>query len=629
MAHNAEAAVAFDDADAGTELLSGLSNRADIDGASLILKNGKHLAEYNRVGTHDPDSEKLFEEGHHFTGEKALFASPVVFDGKQIGMLYLRADLSPAQGTLLVLYLKTVAIVLVVSLLLAFLLANRFQRLITAPLLHLAEVVQQIATGGDYSIPAPKRGNDEVGELTDAFNHMLSQIRTRDTALKEGRERLEERVARRTADIVTANGALQGMVQQLEESRNMLQLIIEAIPVRVFWKDRDLRFLGCNTLFAKDAGFEDPRQLIGKNDFAMGWADMAGVYRSGDFEIIKSGTTKLNEVKTQVAPNGETFWVSISKVPLRHQDSEVFGVLGVYEDITDRKKAERELEEINQRLLETSRQAGMAEVATSVLHNVGNVLNSVNVSCSVIGEKVRKSPITSVARTAELLKDNAGDLAKFFTTDPTGLKLPEFLGKLSQRLADEQKAILAEVHSLSENIEHIKDIVVVQQSYADGMGGVREQLPLDRLVEDALRMNPDGMIRHHIQIVRDFHETPPIVLEKHKVLQILVNLIRNAKHALTASPIEGRVMTLKICQEGNHAIVSVTDNGIGIEPENMTRIFAHGFTTKKDGHGFGLHSGALAAREMGGSLSAYSDGPGAGATFTLSLPVDSPADATS
>jgi C4-dicarboxylate-specific signal transduction histidine kinase len=163
----------------------------------------------------------------------------------------------------------------------------------------------------------------------------------------------------------------------------------------------------------------------------------------------------------------------------------------------------------------------------------------------------------------------------------------------------------------------------VQQSYAN-VGGVQESLPVARLVEDALRMNTVAMTRHEITVLCEFDEVPPVVMEKHKVLQILVNLIRNAKHALTDSKCEAKCLTLRIARrEPDHVAISVSDNGIGIARENMTRIFEHGYTTKPDGHGFGLHSGVLAAREMGGSLTVQSDGLGAGATFTLELPLRS------
>jgi C4-dicarboxylate-specific signal transduction histidine kinase len=291
-------------------------------------------------------------------------------------------------------------------------------------------------------------------------------------------------------------------------------------------------------------------------------------------------------------------------------------------DITERKRAEHELEELNKQLLETSRQAGMAEVATSVLHNVGNVLNSVNVSCSIIAEKVRTSRIGTVSKTAELLQHHAGDLTAFFATDPAGQKLPAFLTKLSERLAYEQDAILSEVHSLSHNIAHIKEIVAVQQSYAK-VRGLRETLPIAGLIEDALRINAESLTRHNVEIVQEFSQIGPTSIDKHKVLQILVNLVRNAKHALVDSGRDDKRLVMRVAPcDNKRFVVSVSDNGIGIEPQNITRVFAHGFTTKKNGHGFGLHSGVLAAQEMGGSLTVQSDGIGRGATFNLELPLD-------
>jgi signal transduction histidine kinase len=143
-------------------------------------------------------------------------------------------------------------------------------------------------------------------------------------------------------------------------------------------------------------------------------------------------------------------------------------------------------------------------------------------------------------------------------------------------------------------------------------------------IEDALSMNRDAMARHNIQIRRDFAEVPPILTEKHKVLQILVNLIRNAKHACHDSAMLDKQILLRVANGNGRIKVSVTDNGIGIPRENLTRIFSHGFTTRKEGHGFGLHSGALAAKEMGGNLIAFSEGLGSGATFTLELPVQKP-----
>ena len=295
-------------------------------------------------------------------------------------------------------------------------------------------------------------------------------------------------------------------------------------------------------------------------------------------------------------------------------------------EIEERKRMELENKRIHRELLETSRQAGMAEIATNVLHNVGNVLNSVNVSTSLVVDNAKKSKAASLAKVAALLREHAHDLGTFITSDAKGRQLPAYLGQLSEQLLAEQKAAVQELGLLVKNVEHIKDIVAMQQSYAR-VSGVKEMVSLADLVEDSLRMNEGALNRHQVEVIREFEDVPPMNVEKHKVLQILVNLIRNAKHACDESGREDKQMTVRVADGDGRIKISVSDNGIGIPPENLTRIFNHGFTTRKDGHGFGLHSGALAAKEMGGSLTAHSDGPGRGATFTLELPQLAPSSA--
>lgn len=285
-----------------------------------------------------------------------------------------------------------------------------------------------------------------------------------------------------------------------------------------------------------------------------------------------------------------------------------------------------ELTEVHQQLLETSRQAGMAEIATNVLHNVGNVLNSVNVSAEAVAGKVRHFRITSLKQVADLLRQHGSNLPDYLTNDPRGRELPAYLVKLADSLSEPQQGILQELVSLQKNIEHIKEIVSMQQSYAR-RSGMLETLSAVELVENAININNATFSRSHIEIVRDFQEVPPVLADRHKVLPILINLLTNAKQALndaeTNNTEERRLIVQVVGNGADGVAIKVADNGVGIAPENLTRIFQHGFTTRKNGHGFGLHSGALAAREMGGRLTVHSEGVGRGATFTLELPLQS------
>jgi len=287
-------------------------------------------------------------------------------------------------------------------------------------------------------------------------------------------------------------------------------------------------------------------------------------------------------------------------------------------EIAERKRAEEEVEALHNQLVEASRHAGMAEVATGVLHNVGNVLNSVNVSSTLLSERVRKSRAVNVARAADLLIERNGDLARWLTEDERGRMLPAYLADLGKHLAAEHAEMTTELELLVKNVEHIKEIVAMQQNYAK-VSGFIEILPLEKLVEDALQMNAAAFERHRVRVMRNYEPVPYVRVDKHKVLQILVNLLRNAKYAMDLST--ERQLDLHIERAGDNAVrVTMRDTGCGIPQENLTRIFSHGFTTKKDGHGFGLHSGAIAAKEMGGILTADSEGAGCGATFKLELP---------
>lgn len=298
-------------------------------------------------------------------------------------------------------------------------------------------------------------------------------------------------------------------------------------------------------------------------------------------------------------------------------------LIGIDFDVTERVNAEQRERQLQQQLRDASRDAGMAEVATNVLHNVGNVLNSVNVSASLVTDSVKRSRATGLARVVALVKEHAADLGAFVSADERGKHLPVYLEELSKALLTEQSETLSELDSLAKNIQHIKQIVAMQQSYAK-LAGVTDTIDLRSLVDDCLRISAAADVAARVTVQREFENVPPIVVDKHKVLQILVNLLRNARHACEASGKADKLVTVKVASRSGGVRIAVTDNGIGIPAENMTRIFSHGFTTKKEGHGFGLHGGALAARELGGALQAASEGPGAGATFTLDLPLRPP-----
>jgi len=277
-----------------------------------------------------------------------------------------------------------------------------------------------------------------------------------------------------------------------------------------------------------------------------------------------------------------------------------------------------ELKKLNAKIGDIARSSGMAEVATGVLHNVGNVLNSVNVSVGVIREKINKTKACNLSRVVSLLEDNKENLAEFIVEDERGKQIPEFLCALGDQLDIERENLINELGSLTNNLEHINNIIHMQQSYA-GNYGVSEHVSLPELVEDAIKINMDGIDDHNVEVIRAFSEVPVVSLDKHKLLQVIINLVSNAKHAVIESGVSNKKLFINIRGGDKSVIIEVKDNGVGIKEEDMPQLFVYGFKKRLHGHGFGLHNSALVAKELNAEIKAYSEGLGKGATFTLEL----------
>lgn len=281
-----------------------------------------------------------------------------------------------------------------------------------------------------------------------------------------------------------------------------------------------------------------------------------------------------------------------------------------------------ELNHSNRELVKTARQAGMAEMAVDVLHNAGNVLNSVGVTTHALKRRVSQSKMTSLQPMIELLEAAAENLPDFFANDPRGQKLPAYLSALSTHLQKDHQAIISSLTDLERHVQHIQDIINLQQNYSRTIG-LTEPVDVVEVIEDAVALNIDAIQRHGIDLrVTRAEELSNVLLDRQKLLQVLTNLISNAKQAFQHSDTIHKQIDITIHPpQADTFCITVDDNGIGITQENLTRIFQHGFTTRPEGHGFGLHSSAIAASEMNGTLHASSPGADQGATFTLMLPI--------
>jgi signal transduction histidine kinase len=323
---------------------------------------------------------------------------------------------------------------------------------------------------------------------------------------------------------------------------------------------------------------------------------------------LREAITQLEQSRTQVLSQNEQL----------EQTNEVLQI-----EIEERKRIQVEREQLHKQLLESSRLVGMADVASTVLHNVGNVLNSVNVSVEVVTNLLKQTPMNDVALIASMLEAHKHDLGTYLSQSQEGKQIPPYLLMLAQAVTQNQALVQNELDGLGRNIEHIRQVVDRQVDLARPGGAILEPVSFQDLMEQALAIHRSAFESRGCEIEQRYDAIPQGMCDRHQVLQILVNLISNAKNAMDAMPGKRHRLTLRFGRaEDRTGFVrfQVSDTGVGIASENLGRLFTQGFTTRPDGHGIGLHSASLAAKNLGGSLQGRSDGQGRGAVFILDLP---------
>ncbi|MBN1141218.1 MAG: HAMP domain-containing protein [Deltaproteobacteria bacterium] len=589
------------------------------------------------------------------------YAQPFNYLGVEWGWIHIGLSLAEYDRSLAILYRNTVILALACigfSLLVSLL----YARQLVQPILRLRHIVERIA-GGDLSVRAERVKQDELGSLAGSVNIMAEALLRRDRILESVRfaaqqfmqtSQWEEAISAVLEKIGRAADAGRAYLFQNHtdpEGRLCMSLrygwtaekFMTSFPM-TDWENLPYDSRGletCHALLSRNEIL--PLSLSQVNDFFRPQLEALQVRSMILIPVFAEGAwwgfMGLNDCQQ------ERVWTDAEKDSLRAgadmlgatiarqriQDALVEAkatleqrveerTLELKEQVTAKEQALTELAAVQGSLLAASRAAGMAEVATGVLHNVGNVLNSVNVSCTLMRDRILQSRVQNLSKITALLTQHQEELSRFLSEDSQGRQVLPYLFALAPALEEERQLLLKESETLRERVDHIKEIVAMQQSYGR-VSGVMEAISPVQLMEDALKLNAGALARHEITVVRDYQSLPAVLVEKHRVLQILLNLIGNAKNACIEEDGMEKTITLRIDAPTLERFrMQVADTGKGISPENLTRIFQHGFTTRKGGHGFGLHSGALAAKELGGSLSAHSAGLGAGATFTLELP---------
>lgn len=400
------------------------------------------------------------------------------------------------------------------------------------------------------------------------------------------------------------------MRESEELTRSVLENVTEAIvtvhvdgEIRMFNEAAEAMFL-CSVDRAAGQNFD--RFLFG-----LDWDQT--------LERIKDSQHGSVMVKGQRS-SGEAFpcRIALGRVATEKQ----FCYIITARDESARIESEERMAQINQQLIDASHKSGMSEVMTGVLHNVGNILNSLQVSTRLVAGKLKEGRLGRLREAAEILKQHQPDLVGFLTENPQGQQFVDYLDVLSKKLLDDRDQLLQEMQSVTRNIDHIGHVIRSQQQDARVQLLSREEEP-SALMDDACQILSGRTANYNIQIVRGFQPCPTIRSDRHKILQILVNLIKNAQEAVAEINQRPRVIRLAVSSPVPDLVqLVVKDNGVGMTRAQLEKVLTFGYTTKPDGHGFGLHSCMNTARQLGGEISVESPGPGLGSKFTLTLPAN-------
>ena len=377
----------------------------------------------------------------------------------------------------------------------------------------------------------------------------------------------------------------------LFDSREALRGVLDAVPQRVFWKDRNSVYLGCNRSFAEDMGFVTADEVVGKTDHDASWKATAELYRSDDRAVVQSGRAKLNYEEPMLFSDGRRGWLTTSKVPLRGRDGSVTGLIGTYEDITERKRLEAQLQH-------AKRLESIGTLAAGMAHEINN-------------------PLTYVTGNIEVARDWLEDAIA---------QLRGELGHPSdarayERVLDRLVELKEVLRDATEGADRVRRLVLDVRKMARAEEAPRERLELRSVVETAVKMT-SHLVRHAAAVRTRFDATPAVHAADGSLVQVITNLLLNAADAIGEGRADSNEIFIRTYTDAaGWACVEVRDSGPGIRPEVLSRIFDPFFTTKRVGAGMGLglstsHNIVAAA---GGRLTAESP-PGGGAVLRVFLP---------
>ncbi len=539
------------------------------------------------------------------------FKFPIKSDGDVLGEINIGLSTERMRGlarrALIGQLIANVSIIIFLSICIYFV----FKINALKPIQNLMSGSERIAKG-ELDKPIVVKSTDELGNLTVSFNDMMDNLRIsiaeKDKAAAELRDlnkTLEDRVSERTEQLAESE----------ERTRTILETVGEGIVII-----NAAGFIVSFNKAVKTSFNATENELMGLHA-SMLLADTQWHYehQNNGYADEQHGPFHLGEVGDRleyegIRTDGKTFPLEcvVTRVVLNNESMRIV----VLRDIARRK-------ELESQVANAAHKSGMADLATGVLHNIGNVLNSVNVAGEEIAAIARDSKVAGLIKANAMLADNLSRIGEFIANDPKGRLLPNYYIKVGEQLCTEFITITKETESLNEKIQMMRDVISTQQSYARS-GYFTEELSVSAIVNDSIRVLETSFFKYNVKLIKNYSKVPKCTIQKSKLAQVLTNLIKNSIEAMDDNDEINREKKVEISidqKDESHVRIEIRDNGLGIKETNINNIFNHGFTTKKDGHGFGLHTCANSMTEMGGSIKVESEGLGKGATFILEVPI--------
>ncbi len=587
-----------------------------IVGVSIFDKDGKSYAAAGvLMGGNSLDYEKepgdAVSPGDYKYYENTLnnikmlaYIEPIKAIGEKLGYIKILYSLEEVvkESRLSMTFFTTLifSVLLLIAVLLHFLLSYY----VTKPVGQIVAAMKDVHNG-QLGVQVDLSSKNEIGVMAQTFNQMSIENEKMYNELITLNENLEQIVEKRTLELK----------QEEAKSRSLL----ENSPDFIMDIDHEFKIQYLNKPVNGSVG----KGIIGNSVF-----DLTPSKYSREFKMVITGVMDTREkgiIETRLNfPGDEALWYEV-RFGAIETDGKVAGIIMIATDITQRKRDQAKLEAVRNELIKQAHQAGMADIAIGTLHNVGNVLNSILTSVSLLKEIAEHSSTEELVKSNNMLREKMDNLEEFILNNPKGRMLLEYYLEIEVILVSEIETVRSHIDRLEDKAKTMIDVIVAQQNYA-GASALTEMYNLAEIVNDGLIMQTQLLENNKISVVKELVDAPKIPLQRTKLMHILINLIKNAIDSMSGVEKENRELKFSIEHGGENILLKISDTGIGIEKENIDKIFSFGFTTKKEGHGFGLHSSANYMTEMGGTIRAESNGVGKGAEFILSFPVNNISD---